>query len=253
MIAAFAHKYLLLKREDYSFINCKLSLILVLKSLFDINVLLSLALISLATFKSEAIILQDKSWDQILVPFYFFMTELLLIAIVSFVVLVNTVIQLCCSTSSSRNALSRFYKKAISEESKENLNISNPSALVRVSIWFLYVSICGLLSLFLLLKNATSLSQYQQSTPSPSSSTTTVSPNGIPGGSPTSITSTGNQSSTDQVDLSTFNILNDHGTLILLYFGGVIVLTLIFFTSLRYGLITYSLLNLIIDRGWLTS
>jgi ABC-type uncharacterized transport system permease subunit len=71
--------------------------------------------------------------------------------------------------------------------------LSNSSALVRVSLWFLYISVCGLLCLFLLLKNASTLDTSEDS-----------------------------------------NILSNKGALILLYFGGIPLLTLLFFNPLRY-------------------
>jgi len=85
------------------------------------------------------------------------MTEMLLMSIVSFVVLVNSMIQLCFTSNSSR--VGRHFNRGNAEESKDQNTISNPSALVRVSVWFLYFALCGLLSLFLLLKNSSSLPQ----------------------------------------------------------------------------------------------
>jgi len=133
-------------------------MVTVLGALYNINILLTLILICISTFKGEGYMLQSTSWSQLLAPLYFFMTELLLIAIVSFVVLVNSIIQLCCNQSSRTSRMIRLYNNRNSQESN-HLLISNPSALVRVSVWFLYVSVCGLLCLFLFLKNAGNLGQ----------------------------------------------------------------------------------------------
>ena len=136
--------------------NCKINMICVLRTLYNINILLTLVLISISTFKSEGYVFSETTWEQLLAPLYFYMTELLLVAIVSFVVFVNSVIQLCCTNSSRASRLSRNYNNTNNQESN-TLTISNPSALVRVSLWFLYLSVCGLLCLFLLLKNAGAL------------------------------------------------------------------------------------------------
>ena len=66
-----------------------------------LNQLLILALILLATFKSEGLFLTETSWDKLLSPVYFYMTEFLLIAIIAFVILVNGVIQVFCGGHTS--------------------------------------------------------------------------------------------------------------------------------------------------------
>jgi len=105
---------------------------------------------------------------------------------------------------------------------------------VRVSVWFLYVSVCGLLCLFLLLKNAGNLKE-QTSLPTTTSPKTT-----LPDGSDSigkTIYGTYNNSGTSATQVEVmdefYNILTDKGQLVVLYFGGIIVLTLIFFVSLR--------------------
>ena len=154
-----------MKRENLNPSNCRINMITVLRVLYNVNLLLISVLVLLATFKSANLLMKQTSWEQLLAPLYFFMTELLLIAIVSFVVLVNSVIQLCCNQSSRASRHSRAHNDANSQESKDSdkLSITNPSALVRVSVWFLYVSVCGLLCLFLLLKNASTLKQRDTS------------------------------------------------------------------------------------------
>lgn len=155
LFVSYGHRYLYLTSEDYH--SCRLSLVTILKTLYHLNFLLSLGLVAVASFKSDGFALQEKTWDQVLAPLYFFMTEMLLVSIVSFVVLVNSMIQLCFTSNSSR--VGRHFNKSNSEESKDQNANSNPSAVVRVSVWFLYVALCGLLSLFLLLKNSGSLPQ----------------------------------------------------------------------------------------------
>lgn len=131
-------------------------MITVLRTLCNVNVLLTLILVCISTFKTENLILKDTPWEQLLAPLYFYMTEFLLIAIVSFVVLVNSVIQLCCNSGNRASRLAKSFNQTNAQESNKLL-FTNPSVLVRVSVWFLYVSVCGLLCLFLLLKNAGSL------------------------------------------------------------------------------------------------
>ena len=64
----------------------------VLRALYMINITLIIIIIAITTFKAEGIILPNSSWVQILAPLYFYMTEMLLIAIVSFVVFINCLI-----------------------------------------------------------------------------------------------------------------------------------------------------------------
>ena len=207
----------------------------VLKTLYNINILLTLAIICYCTFKDEGLMLQASSWEQLLAPLYFFMTEMLLVAIVSFVVLVNSVIQLCCNSSSRASRLIKSYNMRNAQES--NIIISDPSALVRVSVWFLYVSVCGLLCLFLLLKNASNLDS-----PTDNSSTTSTSQPNLYTNLPGYLKGNANDTQTvimpptssgDSPSDLYYNILVNQGHLIILYFGGIIVLTLIFYTSLK--------------------
>jgi hypothetical protein len=120
------------------------------------------------------------------------MTECLLVAIVSFVVLVNSVIQLCCHGGNGRS--SRMWSNFELKNAQESNNtiLTNPSALVRVSLWCLYIAICGLLCLFLLLKNSGKISDTET------------------------------------------NILANKGELVILFFGGIFLLTLLFYRALRY-------------------
>ena len=85
-------RFVILRPTPYRLINCRLNLISVIRTLYNVNIILTVTLISLATFKSEGIALLETSWEQILAPLYFYMTELLLVSIISFVVLVNSVI-----------------------------------------------------------------------------------------------------------------------------------------------------------------
>jgi hypothetical protein len=165
LIVGYLQQFLtLISKGNLTFVHCRLNMINVLRGLYNINIMLTLILVCLSTFKAEGLLLRGTSWEQLLAPLYFFMTELLLIAIVSFVVLVNSVIQLCCNQGSRASRLARNYQNSNAQES--NSLISNHSALVRVSVWFLYVAVCGLLCLFLMLKNASSLKGVA-STPDP--------------------------------------------------------------------------------------
>ena len=148
--------------------TCKVTMINVLRTLYHVNILLTLILVCIATLKWEGFVLPNTTWEQLLAPLYFYMTELLLIAIVSFVVLVNSIIQLCCNQSTRATRLARNYNNTNSQESRSIL--SNHSALVRVSVWFLYVAVCGLLCLFLLLKNAAVFNPPSPSLPIPADS-----------------------------------------------------------------------------------
>lgn len=84
------------RSKDFNLNRCKLSVVLIMRGLYYINLFLCLALILLATFKCESLMMSDTPWDRLLSPFYFYMTESLLVGIVAFVVLVNGVIQVFC-------------------------------------------------------------------------------------------------------------------------------------------------------------
>jgi hypothetical protein len=84
--------------KDFNLNRCKLSVVVIMSGLYYMNLFLCLALILLATFKCESLMMRDTPWDRLLSPFYFYMTEALLIAIVAFVVLVNGVIQVFCGS-----------------------------------------------------------------------------------------------------------------------------------------------------------
>lgn len=112
LIFSFAQRFISMKREEMNPSNCRVNMITVLRILYNVNILLITVMILMATFKSERLIMQGTTWEQMLAPLYFFMTELLLIAIVSFVVLVNSVIQLCCNQSSRANRHSRAHNDA---------------------------------------------------------------------------------------------------------------------------------------------
>lgn len=103
---------------------------------------------------------------------------------------------------------------------------------MRVSVWFLYVSVCGLLCLFLLLKNASTLKLRDSS----SSSNSQDSGDGGSKNSADYLSQVGS-SYVPLVSKQTldpeYNMLTDKGQLILMYFGGILILTLIFFASLR--------------------
>lgn len=162
-----------------------------LRTIFTINVLLALLIVCGATFKHDQLLFKSATWEQMLSPFYFYMTECLLVAIVSFVVLVNSVIQLCCNGGNGRS--SRMWTNFELKNAQESNNkiLTNPSALVRVSLWCLYIAICGLLCLFLLLKNSGKLNDTE------------------------------------------VNVLANKGELVILYFGGIFLLTLLFYRALR--------------------
>ncbi len=162
-----------------------------LRTIFTINVLLALLIVCGATFKHDQLLFKGATWEQMLSPFYFYMTECLLVAIVSFVVLVNSVIQLCCNGGNGRS--SRMWTNFELKNAQESNNkiLTNPSALVRVSLWCLYIAICGLLCLFLLLKNSGKLNDTE------------------------------------------VNVLANKGELVILYFGGIFLLTLLFYRALR--------------------
>ena len=73
----------------------------VLRFFYHLNILVVVVLITLCSLKAEELVLQETTWDSIIAPLYFFMTELLLISIIAFVVLVNTFIHVCCSGGKS--------------------------------------------------------------------------------------------------------------------------------------------------------
>ena len=175
----------LIKSRSFKFF--RINMINTLRAIYTVNVVLALFIICGATFKHEKLLFQDNGWEQLLSPFYFYMTECLLVAIVSFVVLVNSVIQLCCHGGNGRS--SRIWSNFELKNAQESNNtiLTNPSALVRVSLWCLYIAICGLLSLFLLFKNSGKIKDTEQ------------------------------------------NILANKGELVILFFGGIFLLTLLFY------------------------
>lgn len=67
----------------------RLSVFIILRYVYNANVITILIITILSSIKLENLALESTSWDSIAAPVYFFMTELLLISIVSFVVLVN--------------------------------------------------------------------------------------------------------------------------------------------------------------------
>ena len=109
LIFSFAQRFLMLRKGEFNMNQCKVNMITVLRTLYNVNILLTLVLVCISSFKSEGLLLNNTSWEQLLAPLYFFMTELLLVAIVSFVVLVNSVIQLCCNQSSRASRIARNY------------------------------------------------------------------------------------------------------------------------------------------------
>ena len=76
-------------------------------------------------------------------------------------------------------------------------------------MWFLYISVGGMLVLFMLLKNAGQLKIIIKDEKN-------------------------NQESTLEPSDPNYNMLTERGILVVLYFGGLILSTLIFFTSLKY-------------------
>ena len=75
-----------------SFDSCRLNMIGSLRVIYHVNVLVCVLLICGVAFKTDRLLFMKANWEQLMSPFYFFMTECLLVAIVSFVVLVNSVI-----------------------------------------------------------------------------------------------------------------------------------------------------------------
>ena len=146
--------------------------------------------------------MQETPWDKLFTPIYFYMTEFLLIAIVSFVILVNGVIQIFCGGTTSVNGSA---KGQTYMESKFHY-ISQYT--VRVSLWFLYVTSGGMLLLFMLLKNAGSLPTVVKN-----EKTQIVTP-------------------VENTDPN-YNLLTDRGILVVLYFGGIFLVTFIFYFSLK--------------------
>lgn len=112
LIFSFAQRFVSMKREELNPSNCRINMITVLRLLYNLNILLITVMVLMATFKSQKLLMTSTTWEQMLAPLYFFMTELLLIAIVSFVVLVNSVIQLCCNQSSRASRHSRAHNDA---------------------------------------------------------------------------------------------------------------------------------------------
>ena len=84
---------------------------------------------------------------------------------------------------------------------------------MRVSLWFLYIAVCGLLCLFLLLKNAGKLRNQLKS----------ESQSG-------NFTSQSDEFTKEEIQVS---ILSNKGELVLLYLGGVLLMTLLFFSGLK--------------------
>jgi hypothetical protein len=77
-----------------------------------------------------------------------------------------------------------------------------------VSLWFLYIAIGGMLVLFLLLKNAGELKIIIKDD------------------------KTKNAITVEHTDPN-FNLLSERGILVILYFGGILISTFVFYNSLR--------------------
>eukprot|EP00347_Sterkiella_histriomuscorum_P003847 403362711 len=173
--------------------------------------------------KKEQLGFKDISWDSIAGPTYFFMTEFLLVSIVSFVVFVNCLIQICCNSSKARgininqqlhqiqnnlqvqgNPLSQDRSSVSSIDGISMMSGASGSAVssytneIKISIWFLYISIPGLLVLFLLLRNITQLDDLKKET--------------------------GNNE---------VNILNNKGEMVLLYLFGILAISIAFFDQIK--------------------
>jgi len=61
LFVSFAHRYLYLTSEDFH--SFRLSLVTILRVLHNLNFLLSLGLVAVASFKSDGLLLGEKSWD----------------------------------------------------------------------------------------------------------------------------------------------------------------------------------------------
>lgn len=82
-----------MRKRKFDIENCRLSLVVLLRACYVLNLLLTLALTLLATFKSESLLLATTTWEKLMTPFYFYMTELLLISIVAFVAATGDVVR----------------------------------------------------------------------------------------------------------------------------------------------------------------
>ncbi len=85
--------------------RCKVTAFAILRFLYNMNLFTLIIIVILSAIKIDSLALIEDSWDVLISPTYFFMTELVLISIISFVVLINSVIQLCCSKRSTSDAL----------------------------------------------------------------------------------------------------------------------------------------------------
>ncbi|CDW74658.1 UNKNOWN [Stylonychia lemnae] len=210
LILCFIQKFVLRTCRKW-----KLSVFIILRFIFNANITTIIIIVILSTIKLEELAFQDVSWDSMAAPVYFFMTEFLLISIVSFVVLVNCFIQICCNQSKrSRNlnlnhqlnAIQNNLQAAAQQSAQFNDRSSNSSidgmsmisgASRQSTTGY---SSEGLLILFLLLRNITQLSELKKES--------------------------------GQEDA---NIVNNRGELILLYLFGIIALTIAFFDQLKDG------------------
>jgi len=72
--------------------RCKVTAFAILRFLYNMNLFTLIIIVILSAIKIDSLALIEDSWDVLISPTYFFMTELVLISIISFVVLINSVI-----------------------------------------------------------------------------------------------------------------------------------------------------------------
>lgn len=72
--------------------KCKFGAFTIIRVLHNLNIVTLILITNLCALKSDEVALMDKDWESLISPCYFLMTELLLISIISFVVLVNGLI-----------------------------------------------------------------------------------------------------------------------------------------------------------------
>jgi uncharacterized membrane protein len=70
---------------------------------YNINLLGLIAISFIISLKIEKIAFKDTEYDTLVSAIYFYMTEVILIAIVSFIVLMNSIISLCCKSKENQS------------------------------------------------------------------------------------------------------------------------------------------------------
>ena len=96
ILIAFAQHFLGFRLREI-----RMSLTLIIKLIYNLNLIALITMISLCFCKADNIGLDSLPWTSLISPIYMFMTEALLISIISFVTFINRTVLACFPNSTS--------------------------------------------------------------------------------------------------------------------------------------------------------